>query len=136
MNRKMSMDFVFPKNCLNKGDECDTCGNKSIYELNVKSNHKLYNKDFCIVCKICSWCEEKSTPENICSNCYCPECGIQKCLIIYKNDPKTDFDTIDTNKKNKLIGDHIKNCNGKQNNMAEKIWILNNRLDKNKYLSA
>ena len=116
----MSSSFIFPKNCLNKGDECEKCGNKSIYELNVESNHKLYNKDFCASCQVCSWCEEKSIPENICSNCYCPECGMQKCLIIYKNDPKTDFDTINETKKKQLIEDHIKKCNGEINNILSK----------------
>lgn len=119
----MSLSFVFPENCLNKGDECDNCGNNSIYELKVKSNNKLFKKDFCASCQVCSWCEGKSTPENICSNCYCPECGVQKCLIIYKNDPKADYDKMNENKKKQLIEDHIKECNGNR-------LILNNTSSK------
>jgi hypothetical protein len=125
----MPSNYVFPKNCLKKGAVCDACGKKSMYELDVPMNNKLYDKDFCTACKNCMWCNNgKATPENICSECYCPKCGVEHCFVIYKADLKANFATMDQEKKKKLINDHVKNCDGVRN-VKEEQRLSNKILD-------
>jgi len=102
--------FTFPKNSLKiKNEPCNGCNQCALYELDVEDEHILSNKMFCASCNMCTECDEqKSTPENFCSECYCPKCGNDYSSLIQH------FDMMDYIMQNEYRKQHVIDCKGRE----------------------
>ena len=104
-----AFNFIFPKNALRINNEpCGKCNQCALYELDLEDEDMLANKIFCLACNVCTECEEvKSTPDNVCSACYCPKCSHDYYFLI------EHMDNMNTNMKWDYKMMHIYNCNGR-----------------------
>jgi len=118
MNNIKIMNYNYPEGSeLIEDEACASCGMNTLYEFpDVVYDDKRYGKSFC-ACEKCWNCPEDgviefSTPDDLCQNCFCPNCGIEWYFVLNKNLANDD---IAEDIKLKCKQDHLMNCTGKKN---------------------